>query len=199
MDLNPHAIATMVLTVVALFLFTREKLPLESSSLLVVCLLAVGFTIFPFTSENGDTLSAYKFFAGFSHEALLAVCGLMIAGYGVVRTGALEPVGRILSKMWALSPTLSLLATLLIGALLSAFVNNTPIVVLLLPILVSVSIRTKTNASAVLMPMGLATLLGGMTTTIGTSTNLLVVSVANDLGVERMGIFDFFVPAAIAG
>jgi len=198
MDLNPHAIATLVLTIVALYLFTREKIPLESSSLLVVVLLAIGFTIFPFTSPEGIKLNPYTFFAGFSHEALLAVCGLMIAGYGVVRTGALEPVGRLLSKMWALSPTLSLLATLVIGALLSAFVNNTPIVVLLLPILVSVSIRTKTNASAVLMPMGLATLLGGMTTTIGTSTNLLVVSVANDLGVERMGIFDFFIPASIA-
>ena len=48
------------------------------------------------------------------------------------------------------------------------------------------------------MPMGFATLVGGMSTTIGTSTNLLVVSVANDLGLPRMGMFDFFVPAAIA-
>ncbi len=83
--------------------------------------------------------------------------------------------------------------------MLSAVINNTPIVVLLLPILVSVSLRTQTPASSILMPMGFATLVGGMTTTIGTSTNLLVVSIAADLGLERFQMFDFFVPAAVAG
>ena len=70
--------------------------------------------------------------------------------------------------------------------MLSAFINNTPIVVLLLPILISVCLRTGTSASGVLMPMGFATLVGGMATTIGTSTNLLVVSVADDLGLEAI-------------
>ncbi|MGH1539543.1 MAG: SLC13 family permease [Arenicella sp.] len=197
MDLNPHAIAVLTLTLFALILFTRERIPLESSSLLVVVLLAFGFSVFPFRDSSGFLVNPIDFFSGFGHEALIAVCGLMIAGHGIVRTGALEPIGRVLSKLWAFSPALSLLVTLVVGALLSAVVNNTPIVVLLLPILVSVSIRTKTNASSVLMPMGLATLLGGMTTTIGTSTNLLVVSVANDLGVARFDIFDFFIPASM--
>ena len=92
---------------------------------------------------------------------------------------------------------LSMVSTLIIAALLSAFVNNTPIVVLLLPILISVSIRTNTRASSILMPIGFATILGGMATTIGTSTNLLVVSVAADLGLPRIGMFDFFVPASV--
>jgi di/tricarboxylate transporter len=73
------------------------------------------------------------------------------------------------------------------------------VVVLLLPILVSASLRAGTSASGILMPMGLSTLVGGMATTIGTSTNLLVVSVAADLGLPRFGMFDFFVPAMIAG
>jgi len=115
-----------------------------------------------------------------------------------VRTGALEPVGRNLAKLWKISPTLSLLLTLIIAGLLSAVVNNTPIVVLLLPILISVALRTKTDSSPMLLPMGLATLVGGMTTTIGTSTNLLVVSVASDMGLPRIGMFDFIVPALIA-
>ncbi|HSS64615.1 MAG TPA: SLC13 family permease, partial [Gammaproteobacteria bacterium] len=136
---------------------------------------------------------------GFGHEALVAVCALMVVGHGLVRTGALEPIGHFLARMWSISPTTSLFATLLIGAVLSAFVNNTPIVVLLLPILVSVSLRTGVSASGVLMPMGFATLVGGMSTTIGTSTNLLVVAVAADLGVERFGMFDFVAPAAAAG
>jgi len=188
----------MILTVVALVLFTRERIPLETSSLAVLALLAAGFELFPMHTEEGRQLHAETFFHGFGHEALVAVCALMIAGQGLVRTGALEPVGRSLAVLWRLSPTFSLLVTLLIGATLSAFVNNTPIVVLLLPILVSVSLRTGKPASTVLMPMGFATLVGGMATTIGTSTNLLVVSVAADLGLKRFGMFDFAGPAVVA-
>ena len=199
MQLDPHAIWALVLTVTALILFTRDRIPLETSSLLVLVLLAVSFSLFPYTDSSGHTLNPISFFSGFGHEALVAVCGLMVAGYGIVRTGALDPVGRALAKLWAISPLLSVLMTLLVSALLSAVVNNTPIVVLLLPIMINVAIRTKSSPSGILMPMGLATLLGGMTTTIGTSTNLLVVSVASDMGLQKIGMFDFFVPAAMAG
>jgi di/tricarboxylate transporter len=195
--LNPHAIAVISLTLLALFLFTRENFPIETSSLIIIVVLTVGFSLFPYT-KNNETLHALDFFSGFGHEALVAVCALMIAGQGLVRTGALEPLGRILSRLWMISPKLSLLLTLLIGAILSAFVNNVPIVVLLLPILTAVSLRTKVPASKVLMPMGFATLIGGMSTTIGTSTNLLVVSVAVDMGLQNFGMFDFFLPASIA-
>ena len=195
---DPHAIAVMFLVMLALILFTRERIPLESSSLCVLVVLTVGFELFPYDSPGGR-LHAVEFFTGFGHEALIAVCALMIAGQGLVRTGALEPVGRALTRLWKFSPALSLLLTLVVGATLSAFVNNTPVVVLLLPILVSVSLRTGTPASASLMPMGLATLVGGMATSIGTSTNLLVVSVAADMGLRRFEMFDFFLPVTIAG
>lgn len=195
---DAHAIAVLVLIVLALFLFTRERIPMESSSLFVLAVLTVGFELFPYHTA-GSTIHAVDFFTGFGHEALIAVCALMMAGQGLVRTGALEPVGRYLARLWKFSPALSLLLTLVVGAVLSAFVNNTPVVVLLLPILISVSLRTATPASASLMPMGLATLVGGMATTIGTSTNLLVVSVAADMGLRRLHMFDFFVPVAIAG
>ncbi len=194
-----HATAVLALIVLALFLFTRERIPMESSSLFVLAVLAAGFELFPYQTAEGEALHAVDFFTGFGHEALIAVCALMIAGQGLVRTGALEPVGRYLARLWKVSPILSLLLTLVVGGVLSAFVNNTPVVVLLLPILISVSLRTGTPASASLMPMGLATLVGGMATTIGTSTNLLVVSVAADMGLRRLQMFDFFVPVAIAG
>ncbi|MEM7357978.1 MAG: SLC13 family permease [Pseudomonadota bacterium] len=199
MQLDPHAIGALALTVLALILFTRERIPLETSSLFVIVTLAISFTVWPYTSDAGRELDPISFFSGFGHEALIAVCGLMVAGYGIVRTGALDPVGRWLAKLWSISPTLSVLITLLVSALLSAVVNNTPIVVLLLPIMLNVAARTKSSPSGILMPMGLATLLGGMTTTIGTSTNLLVVSVASDMGLERFGMFSFFLPAAMAG
>lgn len=195
---NAHAVAVLILAVVALILFTREKIPLESSSFLVLIGLAVGFELFPFQVDGG-VLHAVDFFRGFGHEALVAVCALMIAGQGIVRTGALEPVGRVMARLWKVSPSLSLLLTLVVGAFISAFINNVPVVVLFLPILINVSLRTGMKASSVLMPMGFATLLGGTCTTIGTSTNLLVVSVASDMGLKRMDMFDFMVPAAIAG
>ncbi|TVO75478.1 SLC13 family permease [Sedimenticola selenatireducens] len=195
---DAHGLAVLLLVVVALALFTRERVPLETSSLVVLVLLTTGFEVFPYVSD-GIQLHAIDFFRGFGHEALVAVCALMIAGQGLVRTGALEPVGRQLARLWSVSPMLSLLLTLLVGAFLSAFVNNVPIVVLLLPILISVSLRNNRPASEILMPMGFATLVGGMSTTIGTSTNLLVVSVAADMGLPRFSMFHFFVPAAIAG
>ncbi len=84
---NTHSIAVMLLTTLALFLFTREKIPLETSSLFIIVALTVGFTIFPFEYEDGY-IHALDFFSGFGHEALIAVCALMIAGQGLVRTGA---------------------------------------------------------------------------------------------------------------
>lgn len=202
MDLPPlpdaHGLAVLGLIAVALFLFTRERIPLETSSLVVLVLLTVGFELFPYRRGEVE-VHAVDFFHGFGHEALVAVCALMIAGQGLVRTGSLEPVGRALARVWGASPLFSLLLTLLAGAVLSAFVNNVPIVVLLLPILVSIALRTHRPASEILMPMGFATLVGGMSTSIGTSTNLLVVSVAADMGERRLAMFDFVLPAAVAG
>jgi di/tricarboxylate transporter len=195
---NPHAIAALALTVLAMVLFTREKIPLESTSLFVLVTLIVGFGLFPYEGPLGE-LRPSDFFHGFGHEALVAVCALMVAGQALVRTGALEPVARRLSRFWKTSPALALLATLLVGAALSAFMNNTPIVVLMLPMLIGAAIRSHSSTSGILLPMGLATIIGGMSTTIGTSTNLLVVSVAADMGMERLQMFDFIVPAVLAG
>lgn len=195
---NAHALAVLALTVVALILFSRENIALESSSLLVLVVLTVGFELFPYQA-NGTVLHAVDFFYGFGNEALVAVCALMIAGQGILRTGGLEPAGRILAKLWKINPHVSLLLTLLLGAFFSAFINNVPVVVLLLPVLISVSLKTGSSASSVLMPMGFSTLLGGTSTTIGTSTNLLVVSVAAEMGLEKIGMFDFLLPAVLAG
>jgi len=71
--------------------------------------------------------------------------------------------------------------------------------VLMLPMLIGAAVRSNRSTSGVLLPMGLATLIGGMGTTIGTSTNLLVVSVAADMGMVRFSMFDFMIPVLIAG
>jgi di/tricarboxylate transporter len=193
-----HAIAVMALTVVALFLFTRDRIPLEATSLFILIALTLGFDLFPYSVEAG-ILEPSSFFSGFGHEALVTICALMVIGRSLETTGALEPIARIMARTWRTHPSASLLATLVFTGVLSAFMNNTPIVVMLLPVLVSVALRTGRSASRSLMPMGLATLIGGSGTTIGTSTNLLVVAVAADLGMRRFAMFDFVVPVAIAG
>ena len=177
-----HALAAIVVTGCALFLFAREKIPLQASCLGILIVLMVGIELFPL-EYNGSTIRASYFLGGFSNEALITICALLVVARGVEVSGALGTVGDFLTRLWIANRTVALLATLLLAAFLSAFVNNTPIVVMLL-----------TNA---LMPAGFATIIGGMTTTIGSSTNLLVVSVAVDLGLPRLHMFEFLAPAAV--
>ena len=94
---NAHAIAVMALILFALVMFTRDNIPLETTSLVVLVALATGFALFPYTVD-GKILSPAAFFSGFGHKALVAVCALMILGRGLILTGALEPVGRFLAK-----------------------------------------------------------------------------------------------------
>src|SRR5690242_12192589 len=91
---EPHAIAVMLLTLVALYLFSRDSIPIETSSLLVVAVLAIGFSVFPYRGAEGE-LDPIRFFAGFGNEALIAICALVMASQGLVSTGALAPLGRV--------------------------------------------------------------------------------------------------------
>jgi di/tricarboxylate transporter len=198
-SLDAHGIAVLVLTVVALFLFTRDRIPLESSSLTILIILIAGFELFPYERGGEVLLKPVDFFAGLGSEALVAICALMMVGKALETTGALQPLATIVSRAWSKNPVLALLATLLAGAVLSAFMNNTPIVVLLMPILVGASLRSKFPVSKVMMPMGLATIIGGMSTTIGTSTNLLVVGIAHDMGQHSFSLFEWVLPVSIVG
>ena len=191
---DPHALVVILLTCLAMFLFTKDRIPLETTGLGVVLLLVLMFFIFPY-----QNIQPADFFSNFGHEALVTICALLIVGRGLETTGALQPLASIMSTYWIEKPGLALFFTLLVGAVCSAFLNNTPIIVMLLPVLVAVCLRTRRSPSKVLMPMGLATLIGGMATTIGTSTNLLVVGIAADLGQRRFEMFDFTLPVLFAG
>jgi di/tricarboxylate transporter len=195
--IEAHAIAVLALTVFAFAMFALERLPIETTSLLVLVLLAAGFQLVPYVHE-GVRLSPVDFFLGFGHEALVAICSLMILGRGLVVTGALEPASRLLGRMLAAQPGAAMLLVLVLCAAFSGVLNDTPIVVLMMPILVGAALRAKSSPSRTLMPMNYAVLIGGMGTTIGTSTNLLVVSIAADLGMPRFEMFDFIHVTAIA-
>jgi di/tricarboxylate transporter len=196
---DAHGVAVLILTVVALYLFTRDNIPLESSSLAILILLTAGFQLFPYAPDGEVLLGPVHFFAGFGNEALVAICALMMVGKALETTGSLQPLANVVGRAWASRPVLALLTTLILGAILSAFMNNTPIVVLLMPILVGASLRSKFPVSGVMMPMGLATIIGGMSTTIGTSTNLLVVGIAHDMGRHDFTMFEWVLPVAIVG
>ena len=196
---DAHGIAVLVLTILALFLFTRDRIPLESSSLAILTILVVGFELVPYYRDGVRALEPADFFLGFGNEALVAICALMMVGKALETTGALQPLANVVGKAWSTRPVAALLTTLVAGAVLSAFMNNTPIVVLLMPILVGASLRSKFPVSEVMLPMGLATIVGGMSTTIGTSTNLLVVGISQDLGMHQFTMFEFVLPVAIVG
>jgi len=196
---DAHGIAVLILTAVALFLFTRDRIALESSALVILILLVAGFSLFPYERDGVTLLGPIDFFAGFGNEALVAICALMMVGKALETTGALQPLVTIVGRAWSSRPVLALLVTLVAGALLSAFMNNTPIVVLLMPIIVGASLRSKFPVSGVMMPMGLATIVGGMSTSIGTSTNLLVVGISQDLGMHKFSMFEWVLPVAIVG
>jgi len=188
-----HALAVILLTGVTLYLFARERIPLETTSFLVLVSLVAGFYVFSYPGVEPQ-----KFFLSFGNEALVTICALLIVGKGLEVTGALQPLANVMAAGWQTRPRLAMLTTLVVGAVSSAFLNNTPIVVMLLPILVAVCLRSGIASSGVLIPMGLSTLIGGMATTIGTSTNLLVVGIASEQNLPKLEMFDFTLPVAIA-
>lgn len=193
-----HVLFAIGVALVAIALYTRQKIPIEASSLLILCIVMVWFEL-NVIERDGARVRATDFLAGFGNEALVTVVGLMILARSLDTTRALQPISRVLAELWRIRPRLAFLTTLLTAALLSMFLNNTPVVAAMLPLLVAVSLQAKVAPSAVLMPVGFATIIGGMSTTIGTSTNLLVASVAADLGMRELEMFDLTLPIAIVG
>lgn len=193
-----HAIAAIFATVCMFVAFARGKVPVEIVSLLTIAAIAIGLYLFPLANRRPEDGLALAF-SGFGHYALVTICALMVMGRGLVVTGALEPLVRVLEKFWRFNRWVGLLATLLFAFGLSTMVNDTPVLVLLIPVLVQLAARGGMASSKTLIPVNAAVLIGGMATTIGTSTNLLVVSIASDLGLPQMSVFHFTPIVLIAG
>ncbi|MEO8250062.1 MAG: SLC13 family permease, partial [Burkholderiales bacterium] len=136
--------------------------------------------------------------AGFGHPALVAIFALMVLGHALVLTGALAPASRRLAWLVEKSPRLALLVVLVGAAVASGVMNDTPVVVLLIPLMVAALTRANQAPGRMLLPMNYAVLMGGMATTIGTSTNLIVVSLAVSLGLPRFSVFEYFPLVATA-
>lgn len=196
--LDLHGLGVLAVTMLAFVMFALPRVAIQTTALGVLVLLPLTFAIFPYT-YNGSTVDPQGFFYGFGHDALIAICGLMLIGLGLARSGALEPVAKLLARLWAFSPAFGLLVVLTACMALSGVVNDTPIVVLMIPVLIGLGQRSGISPAKLLLPVNYAVLIGGMATTIGTSTNLLVVSIAAEHGALRFAMFDFLpivLPAA---
>lgn len=185
-----HAAGAILLTALMFYGFVTGRARVEIISLLTISAIALGLYLFPLPGQSPtDGLSLA--FGGFGHYALITICALMIMGRGLVTTGALEPAARALTRVWRFNRQLGLLMTLVMAMAMSMMVNDTPVLVLLLPIMAALASSGGMPASKTLIPVNSAVLIGGMATTIGTSTNLLVVSIASDMGMPAMGVFHF--------
>ncbi|MBL4784442.1 MAG: SLC13 family permease [Cohaesibacteraceae bacterium] len=185
-----HMMLTMVIIIVTICAYAAERVSIEVISIASLCAFLVLFTAFPYTTSSGDQITPEQLLSGFANPALITVLSLLIVGQALFQTDALERPATILAKMGKKSGWIAFVGVYLIAALFSAFINNTPVVVMLLPIVVAIAAGQRLSTSKVLMPLSFITILGGMTTLIGSSTNLLVASSALKFSGLELGFFD---------
>ena len=129
-------------------------------------------------------------FAGFGHPAVITVAAVLILGFGLQITGAVDILAQRLLPSSA-GPTLSILALIGLAALLSGFMNNVGALALLMPIAIQMAVKQGLPAGKVLMPLAFGSILGGMTTLIGTPPNLIVSGYRENAGLGSFSMFDF--------
>lgn len=186
------------LILVALVLYISESLPLEVTSLGVICALILLFTILRIPdAADGTRLDAVDFLAHFANPALITILALLVMGEGLKRTGLLDLLAERLHRATGGRAALALVLVLVLVAVISGVMNNIPVVVIFIPVLHALALRAGRPASRTMMPLGFASILGGMTTLIGSSTNLLVSGALIALGEAGFSFFSFTIPGLV--
>ena len=175
----------------AMVLLITEKLPVDLTSIgIMVVLVLTGI------------LAPKEAIAGFASPAVITVGSMFLISKGMIRTGA---VGFISQKVIDYSrgrPGLAIFLILAIVSTASAFINNTPVVVLFIPIILSLSCELKFSPSKFLIPVSYASILAGTCTLIGTSTNIIISDLSAAHGFGSLGMFELSplgLPIALLG
>lgn len=168
----------------AMLAFFREWLPPD-----MVAMFSLGILLLP-SVFGVPVLTTSNLLGAFSNPAPLTIACMFVLSAGLEKSGCIRILGDAFKRIAGKSELRVLVVLMSIGAVLSAFVNNTPVVVVFLPIVLSLARSTDLKASRLLMPLSFACILGGTCTLTGTSTNLIIDGKATELGLEPFTMFE---------
>lgn len=163
----------------AVILFATERLPIDLTAMILLGTLLLSGLITP-----------QEAFSGFSNPATVTVAAMFILSAGLFRTGAVNILTGLLTRLARVSFLLLVVVLMLVIGLLSAFINNTAAVAVFLPAVLAIARDTGLPAGRLLIPLSFAAMFGGVCTLIGTSTNILVSSMAEQHGLPPFGMFE---------
>ena len=170
-------VITVLFATVVIFLWGRWRHDLVAMGALLVCVVT-------------GLVPGNEAFSGFAHPAVITVACVLVLGYGLLISGAID----ILSKRFiptSAGPTVSIFALISLAALLSAFMNNVGALAVLMPVAIQMAAKHNLPPGKILMPLAFGSILGGMTTLIGTPPNLIVSEFRATTGMESFSMFDF--------
>ncbi len=187
-----HMWLVLGIVVVAMVLYATDVFPMEVTSVGVISLLLLLFFLMPYqNSETGGGVDTSLLLEGFANPALITVIALLVVGQAVVQTGALNEVATYILKCSHNRAYIAFFFVLVVVCLVSGLLNNTPVVVIFIPVLAAIAREVNISVSKVMMPLSYVAIAGGMTTLIGSSTNLLVSGALVKMGLPALEFFEF--------